>query len=115
MAILMRRAAAGLSGCAETTLVNHTAKSVFRPDSPQPVGKGGIYKVGNPYQINGVWYYPKEDATYNETGIGSWYRSEEHTSELQSLMRISYAVFCLKKKTQKTKQKDTQYNNDKIT
>src|SRR3546814_2940742 len=28
------------------------------------------------------------------------WRSEEHTSELQSLMRISYAVFCLKKKTQ---------------
>src|SRR3546814_6726248 len=28
-------------------------------------------------------------------------RSEEHTSELQSLLRISYAVFCLKKKTQK--------------
>src|SRR3546814_5143723 len=33
-------------------------------------------------------------------------RSEEHTSELQSLMRISYAVFCLKKKKQKNKQKD---------
>src|SRR3546814_10767742 len=32
-------------------------------------------------------------------------RSEEHTSELQSLMRISYAVFCLKKKTQ-IKQKE---------
>src|SRR3546814_4681540 len=31
-------------------------------------------------------------------------RSEEHTSELQSLMRISYAVFCLKKKTTKTDQ-----------
>src|SRR3546814_10499931 len=31
-------------------------------------------------------------------------RSEEHTSELQSLMRISYAVFCLKKKNNKTKQ-----------
>src|SRR3546814_33171 len=30
------------------------------------------------------------------------YRSEEHTSELQSLMRISYAVFCLKKKRKKT-------------
>src|SRR3546814_9559261 len=30
------------------------------------------------------------------------YRSEEHTSELQSLMRISYAVFCLKKKKQHT-------------
>src|SRR3546814_3931466 len=32
-------------------------------------------------------------------------RSEEHTSELQSLMRISYAVFCLKKKTKKIKTK----------
>src|SRR3546814_4699862 len=30
--------------------------------------------------------------------IHEFYRSEEHTSELQSLMRISYAVFCLKKK-----------------
>src|SRR3546814_6122736 len=32
-------------------------------------------------------------------------RSEEHTSELQSLMRISYAVFCLKKKNNKQKKK----------
>src|SRR3546814_5406458 len=32
-------------------------------------------------------------------------RSEEHTSELQSLMRISYAVFCLKKKKKKTNMK----------
>src|SRR3546814_7570926 len=30
--------------------------------------------------------------------VAQWNRSEEHTSELQSLMRISYAVFCLKKK-----------------
>src|SRR3546814_9413719 len=36
-------------------------------------------------------------------------RSEEHTSELQSLMRISYAVFCLKKKTQ---QKNKQHTNN---
>src|SRR3546814_7165820 len=33
---------------------------------------------------------------------GSMKRSEEHTSELQSLMRISYAVFCLKKKKKQT-------------
>src|SRR3546814_1780946 len=33
-------------------------------------------------------------------------RSEEHTSELQSLMRISYAVFCLKKKKQQTQYTD---------
>src|SRR3546814_2634800 len=36
-------------------------------------------------------------------GRGPGTRSEEHTSELQSLMRISYAVFCLKKKTKKNK------------
>src|SRR3546814_9140308 len=38
------------------------------------------------------------DAPCSATGI---IRSEEHTSELQSLMRISYAVFCLKKKKKK--------------
>src|SRR3546814_7304249 len=36
-------------------------------------------------------------------------RSEEHTSELQSLMRISYAVFCLKKKKQKTNSTQCRY------
>src|SRR3546814_8040973 len=38
-------------------------------------------------------------------------RSEEHTSELQSLMRISYAVFCLKKKKRK---KNIETNNKKV-
>ena len=33
----------------------------------------GYYKVGNPYQVNGIWYYPREDYSYNETGIASWY------------------------------------------
>src|SRR3546814_1623671 len=37
------------------------------------------------------------------TGLTAAERSEEHTSELQSLMRISYAVFCLKKKNKRTK------------
>src|SRR3546814_9674454 len=40
-------------------------------------------------------------------------RSEEHTSELQSLMRISYAVFCLKKKT--NRHKHTQSINNETT
>src|SRR3546814_5660138 len=47
-----------------------------------------------------------------------WMRSEEHTSELQSLMRISYAVFCLKKKQDKIaslKNKLQQYNNKDTT
>src|SRR3546814_10820051 len=37
-----------------------------------------------------------------DDGAAAGFRSEEHTSELQSLMRISYAVFCLKKKKKNT-------------
>src|SRR3546814_2817129 len=51
--------------------------------------------------------------SWNADAAIEWYpnkdsRSEEHTSELQSLMRISYAVFCLKKKKYNTKQNNTQ-------
>src|SRR3546814_2901795 len=43
-------------------------------------------------------------------------RSEEHTSELQSLMRISYAVFCLNKKTKtENNDKEVKYSNDNET
>src|SRR3546814_1554776 len=42
--------------------------------------------------------YPKDFAERTFKQIEGFGRSEEHTSELQSLMRISYAVFCLKKK-----------------
>src|SRR3546814_5203531 len=42
-----------------------------------------------------------EHAEFRARAIDIGERSEEHTSELQSLMRISYAVFCLKKKKQK--------------
>src|SRR3546814_5079671 len=42
-------------------------------------------------------------------------RSEEHTSELQSLMRISYAVFCLKKKTDLTNSNETHHMTHKYT
>jgi rare lipoprotein A len=38
----------------------------------------GTYKVGNPYNIGGVWYYPKEDPFYDETGVASWYGEDFH-------------------------------------
>src|SRR3546814_3455801 len=41
------------------------------------------------------------DHHHDNTMFGTMNRSEEHTSELQSLMRISYAVFCLNKKNRK--------------
>src|SRR3546814_2601595 len=48
-------------------------------------------------------YFAKDWRVYGREGKAcECGRSEEHTSELQSLMRISYAVFCLKKKTTET-------------
>jgi rare lipoprotein A len=37
-----------------------------------------IYKVGNAYQVAGIWYYPKEQPDYDETGIASWYGADFH-------------------------------------
>lgn len=62
--------AIGLTGCAETKLVATTAKSLEKA-KPTPG-----YKIGKPYQIDGVWYYPAEDFDYSETGIASWYGNE---------------------------------------
>src|SRR3546814_9022158 len=50
---------------------------------------------------------PQADADLGQGGRAHP-RSEEHTSELQSLMRISYAVFCLKKKNKQKKTKQQQ-------
>src|SRR3546814_4733063 len=55
---------------------------------------------------------PGEPINEDQPIAPGWaYRSEEHTSELQSLMRISYAVFCLKKKTST----NVRYTKTKIT
>src|SRR3546814_7264351 len=50
------------------------------------------------------------ELTERLSALGRAHRSEEHTSELQSLMRISYAVFCLKKKKNTT----TRYHNERL-
>src|SRR3546814_9527582 len=63
--------------------------------------KGGLYK----FQVAHAGFDPVLKAILRSCGgVFDFYvplRSEEHTSELQSLMRISYAVFCLKKKKKK--------------
>ena len=61
-----------LAGCAETQLLLYTSKRLGQSEA------GGNYKVGNPYQIKGVWYYPKEEWDYDETGIASWYGPNFH-------------------------------------
>lgn len=41
----------------------------------------GYYKIGQPYQIKGAWYYPQEDYSYDETGIASWYGDAFHRKQ----------------------------------
>lgn len=63
-----------LGSCAETELAVHNAKLLQEPESPAGAPPAvGNYKVGKPYQIANVWYYPREDYSYDETGIASWY------------------------------------------
>src|SRR3546814_4429446 len=67
-------------------------------------GEGGL-NVASPEWLRGVERLARkhgsllivDDIQAGCGRTGSFFRSEEHTSELQSLMRISYAVFCLKK------------------
>lgn len=69
-------AALVLADCAETTLVAHVAKELA--GTTTPATPRGIYKVGEPYQIDGVWYRPREDFAYDQTGIASWYGPDFH-------------------------------------
>lgn len=50
---------------------------VIADGRPVPKG-GGVYKVGNPYQVSGRWYFPGEQAAYDEVGVGSWYGEDFH-------------------------------------
>ncbi len=72
---LLLAVGAALGACSETNLVLHAAKTA----QEQP--ERGYYKIGKPYQIKGVWYYPAEDYDYEETGIASWYGSDFHGKE----------------------------------
>lgn len=56
-----------LSGCGSTSSTGGGAGK--QAAAPQI----GLYKVGTPYQVSGVWYYPAEDFSYDQTGIASWY------------------------------------------
>src|SRR3546814_4944765 len=68
-------------------------------------GRSGKHSQSDPESVrSGAMTRPADALTLPSelVVLGIETRSEEHTSELQSLMRISYAVFCLKKKKKKT-------------
>src|SRR3546814_5056931 len=79
-----------------------------RPDGEEP-DQPASAELGERAEAQGIAYrhIPVSGGKYDDASIRAMGealdategRSEEHTSELQSLMRISYAVFCLKKKT----------------
>src|SRR3546814_8508160 len=90
-----------------TTLFRSTSTSTTAlVGSPGAAGVGDPYfpELGNggydviSYDLELVWDADAGRLSGSTTIVAEATRSEEHTSELQSLMRISYAVFCLKKK-----------------
>ena len=71
--------------CSQTQLATHITKHVIRNTETTDVEKNTntqsskpIYKVGNPYYINGIRYIPKELNRYYEIGIASWYGPNFH-------------------------------------
>src|SRR3546814_3409417 len=88
---------------------NGKDRRMHEPERPSDrrLGWAAIWVVGIVLLVIAVvfigrnfWHHDvlKEDQQTGENRADDHERSEEHTSELQSLMRISYAVFCLKKK-----------------
>ena len=70
--------------CSQTQLATHVTKKVIQSNEIKVDSTEGkkyrkpIYKIGNPYFINGVRYVPKEETNYVETGIASWYGPNFH-------------------------------------
>src|SRR3546814_1566581 len=92
--------------------------TLFR--STPAISEAALATPSTPLPATRRWTSPSFEAAVTAASVASLTvlpscstqtrRSEEHTSELQSLMRISYAVFCLKKKKQYIKKIDNKYN-----
>lgn len=63
-----------LGACAEVELAAYTAKKI----APQTQADTGEYKVGKPYRVAGVWYYPAENPGFDQVGTASWYGADFH-------------------------------------
>ncbi|RYD88224.1 MAG: septal ring lytic transglycosylase RlpA family protein, partial [Sphingomonadales bacterium] len=52
------------------------------PGRPAPKPRGPAadtpVKIGKPYQVAGIWYYPSDDGGYDEVGLASWYGAQFH-------------------------------------
>jgi len=68
-----------LSACSETQLAFHMTKKIEEATANSASATHGNYKIGDPYQVEGVWYTPREDFAYDESGIASWYGPGFHS------------------------------------
>ena len=71
-----------LAGCSEVKLALHLVKKLsLETQETQPLpaaAEDDGYKLGTPYLIDHVWYFPSYDSNYNRTGIASWYGHPFH-------------------------------------
>jgi rare lipoprotein A len=73
-----------LPACAELQFLSQAAKEAggtaepVRQETLIAAENGQHYKIGNPYQIKGIWYYPHVNYEYSEEGIASWYGPNFH-------------------------------------
>ena len=71
-----------LAGCSEVKLALHVVKKLNletqETEPLPPSAKDSGYKLGEPYEIEHVWYFPSYDANYDRTGIASWYGHPFH-------------------------------------
>ena len=78
--MMSRRRPYSVAACLALSLM--LAACASRPSGGSSAGSTersqGTFKIGQPYQVNGVWYYPSQDLNYDETGIASWYGPDFH-------------------------------------
>ncbi|MDB5475247.1 MAG: rare lipoprotein [Phenylobacterium sp.] len=71
---ILLMAGASLCACASV----HPEYSAHQPTHRARTDAAPRYKVGSPYEVGGIWYVPKEQPDYNQTGTASWYGDAFH-------------------------------------
>lgn len=87
--------AASLTACSPGGNGEKLGERVIPLGQPVPKG-GGTYRVGSPYQVDGVWYRPQENPSYDRVGTASWYGELFHgrrtaNGEIYDMDRLSAA------------------------
>ena len=93
--LLMATLAGALAACGQGGNGEGLSERVIPLGQPVPKG-GGSYLVGQPYQVAGLWYRPREDAGYDQVGRASWYGELFHgrrtaNGEIYDMDRLSAA------------------------